>query len=67
MEQSQVQNMQFLKEIILKKYSIFLFKLNNSGYAYFTVWTPEIPLEINIPDDKLSQINNWKIPDSIEK
>ena len=27
----------------------------------------EIPLEINIPDTRLSQINNWKIPDSIEK
>ena len=43
--------------------------INNwlSGYAYFTVWMAEIPLEISVPDTRLSMINNWKIPDSIEK
>ena len=39
----------------------------NLGYAYFTVWMAEIPLSLSVPDDKLSQINNWKIPDRIEK
>lgn len=37
------------------------------GQAHFTVWMPETPLELDIPDDNLSQIQSWKIPNSIEK
>ena len=38
-----------------------------SGQAYFTVWMAEMPLDLVIPDDNLSQIKSWKIPGSIEK
>ena len=37
------------------------------GQAHFTVWMAETPLELDIPDDNLSQIQSWKIPNSIEK
>ena len=40
---------------------------NLSGVAHFTVWMAELPLELDIPDDNLSQIQSWKIPNSIEK
>merc|ERR1719450_2060988 len=38
-----------------------------SGQAYFTVWMAEMPLDLVIADNNLSQIKSWKIPDSIEK
>eukprot|EP00092_Neocalanus_flemingeri_P018939 GFUD01020515.1.p1 GENE.GFUD01020515.1~~GFUD01020515.1.p1 ORF type:complete len:1459 (-),score=271.45 GFUD01020515.1:1899-6275(-) len=38
-----------------------------SGQGFFTVWMAEIPLELEIPDTKLSQIKSWKVPDSVEK
>lgn len=38
-----------------------------SGHGFFTVWMAEIPLDLEIPDTKLSQIKSWKVPDSVEK
>jgi transmembrane protein 132 len=38
-----------------------------SGQGFFTVWMAEIPLELEIPDTKLSQIKSWKVPASVEK
>jgi len=38
-----------------------------SGHGFFTVWMAEIPLELEIPDTKLSQIKSWKVPASVEK
>lgn len=33
------------------------------GLAKFTVWMPEFPLEVSIPDFRLSQIKGWKVPE----
>ena len=38
-----------------------------SGQGFFTIWMAEIPLVVEIPDTKLSQIKSWKVPDSVEK
>ena len=32
------------------------------GKAVFTVWMPEIPLNIVATDTRLSQIKGWKVP-----
>ncbi|KAK6625427.1 hypothetical protein RUM43_005725 [Polyplax serrata] len=42
---------------VLVKYGTY------TGLAKFTVWMPEFPLEVNLPDFRLSQIKGWKIPD----
>ncbi|XP_013145928.1 PREDICTED: transmembrane protein 132B, partial [Papilio polytes] len=34
-----------------------------TGLARFTVWMPEYPLEIDVDDNRLSQIKGWKVPD----
>uniref|UniRef100_T1J6G2 Transmembrane protein 132E n=1 Tax=Strigamia maritima TaxID=126957 RepID=T1J6G2_STRMM len=34
------------------------------GQAQFTVWVPELPLDIQLADTKLSQIKGWKVPNS---
>ena len=34
------------------------------GKAVFTVWMPEIPLNIVATDTKLSQIKGWKVPEA---
>lgn len=42
---------------VLVKYGTY------TGLAKFTVWMPEFPLEVNVPDFRLSQIKGWKVPD----
>lgn len=42
---------------VLVKYGTY------TGLAKFTVWFPEFPLEVNVPDFRLSQIKGWKVPD----
>ena len=32
------------------------------GKAVFTVWMPETPLNIEVADQRLSQIKGWKVP-----
>lgn len=32
------------------------------GHAHFQVWLPELPLDIHVQDERLSQIRNWKAP-----
>lgn len=39
---------------IIMKYGSF------TGYSSFIVWTPKIPLEIEVTDSKLSHIKGWK-------
>ncbi|KAJ2952848.1 hypothetical protein O0L34_g7213 [Tuta absoluta] len=34
-----------------------------TGLARFTVWMPEYPLEIDVDDNRLSQIKGWKVSD----
>ncbi|KAJ0180432.1 hypothetical protein K1T71_003836 [Dendrolimus kikuchii] len=34
-----------------------------TGLARFTVWMPENPLEIDVDDNRLSQIKGWKVSD----
>ncbi|XP_013186597.2 transmembrane protein 132E [Amyelois transitella] len=34
-----------------------------TGLARFTVWMPESPLEIDVDDNRLSQIKGWKVSD----
>ncbi|XP_038215415.1 transmembrane protein 132E isoform X1 [Zerene cesonia] len=34
-----------------------------TGLARFTVWMPEYPLEIDVDDNRLSQIKGWKVLD----
>ncbi|GAB6030301.1 hypothetical protein CHUAL_005975 [Chamberlinius hualienensis] len=38
-----------------------------SGMAEFTVWLPELPLEVYVEDPRLSQIKNWKAPKQIAR
>lgn len=40
---------------VLVKYGTY------TGLAQFTVWMPEFPLEITVPDVRLSQIKSWKV------
>lgn len=42
---------------VLVKYGTYI------GLAKFTVWMPEFPLEVNVPDFRLSQIKGWRVPD----
>lgn len=42
---------------VLVKYGTYI------GLARFTVWMPEFPLELSVPDVRLSQIKGWKVPD----
>jgi len=50
-----------LKAEVLVKYGTF------SGQGTFTVWMSEIPLEVEITDNKLSLIKDWKVPEAIDK
>ncbi|XP_061383404.1 LOW QUALITY PROTEIN: transmembrane protein 132E [Danaus plexippus] len=34
-----------------------------TGLARFTVWMPEYPLEIDVDDNRLSQVKGWKVSD----
>ncbi|XP_045518859.1 transmembrane protein 132E isoform X1 [Pieris brassicae] len=34
-----------------------------TGLARFTVWMPEYPLEIDVDDNRLSQVKGWKVLD----
>ncbi|CAL4069120.1 unnamed protein product [Meganyctiphanes norvegica] len=34
-----------------------------TGAASFTVWMPELPLNVHVKDTKLSQIRGWRAPD----
>jgi transmembrane protein 132 len=34
----------------------------HTKFLFFRVWVPELPLEIELSDDKLSQIKGWKTP-----
>lgn len=42
---------------VLVKYGTYI------GLARFTVWMPEFPLDLSVPDVRLSQIKGWKVPD----
>lgn len=42
---------------VLVKYATY------TGLARFTVWMPEFPLDLTVPDVRLSQIKSWKVPD----
>lgn len=42
---------------VLVKYGTY------TGLARFTVWMPEFPLDLSVPDIRLSQIKSWKVPD----
>nr|XP_022906136.1 transmembrane protein 132E [Onthophagus taurus] len=42
---------------VLVKYGTY------TGLARFTVWMPEFPLELHVPDTRLSQLKYWKVPD----
>lgn len=41
---------------VLVKYGTY------TGQAHFLVWMPELPLEIRLADNRLSQIKGWKTP-----
>ncbi|XP_014262222.1 transmembrane protein 132C isoform X2 [Cimex lectularius] len=32
--------------------------------ASFTVWMPELPVEVSLPDTRLSQVKGWRVPDT---
>ena len=34
----------------------------HNEFLFFRVWIPDFPLEIQLSDDKLSQIKGWKVP-----
>ena len=34
----------------------------HTAMMLFQVWFPELPLEIYLSDDKLSQIKQWRVP-----
>ena len=36
---------------------------NLAALASFTVWMPELPVEVSLPDTRLSQIKGWRVPD----
>lgn len=42
---------------VLVKYGTY------TGLARFTVWMPEFPLDLQVPDTRLSQVKSWKVPD----
>lgn len=42
---------------VLVKYGTY------TGLARFTVWMPELPLEVNVADTRLNQIKSWKVPE----
>lgn len=42
---------------VLVKYGTY------TGLARFTLWMPEFPLEVNVPDFRLSQIKGWRVLD----
>lgn len=42
---------------VLVKYGTY------TGLACFTVWMPEFPLDLQVPDTRLSQLKMWKVPD----
>ncbi|XP_017768079.1 PREDICTED: transmembrane protein 132D isoform X2 [Nicrophorus vespilloides] len=42
---------------VLVKYGTY------TGLARFTVWMPEFPLDLQVPDTRLSQLKSWKVPD----
>lgn len=42
---------------VLVKYGTY------TGLARFTVWMPEFPLELGVPDVRLSQVKGWRVPD----
>ncbi|KAL0130525.1 hypothetical protein PUN28_002272 [Cardiocondyla obscurior] len=42
---------------VLVKYGTY------TGLARFTVWMPELPLEVTVTDTRLNQIKGWKVPE----
>lgn len=42
---------------VLVKYGTY------TGLARFTVWMPELPLEVSVADTRLNQIKGWKVPE----
>ncbi|XP_012251513.2 transmembrane protein 132E isoform X2 [Athalia rosae] len=44
---------------VLVKYGTY------TGLARFTVWMPEFPLEVTVPDSRLSQVKGWKVPEEL--
>lgn len=42
---------------VLVKYGTY------TGLAKFTVWMPEFPLDLQVPDTRLSQLKSWRVPD----
>ncbi|BES97907.1 Transmembrane protein 132E [Nesidiocoris tenuis] len=36
---------------------------NLAALASFTVWMPELPVEVSLPDTRLSQVKGWRVPD----
>ena len=34
----------------------------HTKFLFFKVWVPEIPLQVELSDTKLSQIKGWKAP-----
>ncbi|XP_025833785.1 transmembrane protein 132E isoform X2 [Agrilus planipennis] len=42
---------------VLVKYGTY------TGLARFTVWMPEFPLDLQVPDTRLSQVKSWRVPD----
>ena len=34
----------------------------HTQFLFFRVWEPELPLDIQLSDEKLSQIKGWKAP-----
>ncbi|XP_022254425.1 transmembrane protein 132C-like [Limulus polyphemus] len=41
---------------VLVKYGTY------TGQAHFLVWMPQLPLEVNLSDNKLSQVKGWRTP-----
>ena len=39
----------------------------HTKFLFFQVWVPEMPLEIEMSDTKLSQIRRWKAPKHIRR
>ena len=34
----------------------------HTKFMFFKVWFPEVPLDIELSDSRLSQIKGWKVP-----
>ena len=34
----------------------------HTKFIYFQVWIPELPVEVTLSDNQLSQIKGWKVP-----